>query len=612
MGGRVSDWQSGGKSRILRDILGGTLPAVKSSPDLTRILAIPRRPPVRDPVREAALVALMNGRLRRENPKCACAALGRPCITSLKPAQAWALYEAGIVGGTFGIIGVGHGKTGLDILAPLVVPGCKVAVILAPPGLRAQFWSDFLVWREHFKVPSLVMDDGNSAIVRGGAPVLHFIPFSKLSRPEATALLDSINPDTVIIDEAHRARHATAAMTKRIIRRFAAAPDTRLLCWSGTMTASSVKDYAHLAAFSLRENSPLPLDPNVAEEWATALDASENPAPAGALEALGEGPLETAFHRRLVETRGVISTTTGAVDAAINLMQRTVKVPAEVAKLLDRLRRPDVEGGWTRPDGEELVDILEVKACARQLACGFYYRWKFPKGEPEELITSWFAKRKAYMQAVREKLKRGTEHLDSPKLLENAAERYLSGYKGPLPLWDCEAYPAWREIRDAVYHEQDVVWVDEYLARDTAEWIHKNRGVVWYAYDAFAERVAALSGAPKHGGGPDCGPRIDAEDGSRSILASIKAHGTGRDGLQRKFRTQLVANPPASGAEWEQLLGRLHRIGQDADEVDVHVYRHTEEYRDAIDSAVRKAKYIEATLGTYQKLLVANCDFRIA
>jgi hypothetical protein len=229
--------------------------------------------------------------------------------------------------------------------------------------------------------------------------------------------------------------------------------------------------------------------------------------------------------------------------------------------------------------------------------------------EPEALIETWFAKRKAWHKEMRERLRFAGEHLDSPKLLENAAARYIAGYRGPLPVWQSETYPAWCEVARQVEPAQDVVWLDDFLVEDIAAWLVKHRGVVWYAYDALAERVASLSGAPKHGGGPDCGPRIDAEDGARSILASIKAHGTGRDGLQLKFREQLVANPPASGAEWEQLLGRLHRIGQKADEVDAYVYRHTPEYRDAIDSAVRKAKYIEGTLGTCQKLLAANCDF---
>lgn len=594
----------------------GYLPAVKPSPDLERILAIPRRPPVRDSAREGALVEIMNERLRRpdwDTRACRCADLGRPCITSLLPAQAWALYEAGLTHGILGIIGVGHGKTGLDILVSLVVPGIRTAVLLAPPSLRAQFWGDYQAWSQHFRVPSLTMHGGEaqSAMQRDAPTALHFVPFSKLSRPESTSLLESLAPDAFIVDEAHRLRHPESAATKRFMRFFTAYPTTRCFAWSGTLTNASIRDYGHLSAYTLRMQSPLPLNPGTLAEWATAIDPTEDPAPSGALDTLcapGE-TVEKGFNRRLTETRGVISTTTGAVDAAINIYDRSVSIPSELKKLLAHLRRPQDEGGWVRPDGEELVDILEVQACARQLACGFYYRWKFPRGEPEDLINEWFAKRKSYFREVREKLKEARVHLDSPKLLENAAERHVADTESDLPRWEAPAYPAWRDIRAQVQPVQDVVWVDDFLVTDAAEWMRKHTGVVWYAYDAFAERLAKASGAPKHGGGPNAGPDIDAEDGSRSILASIKAHGTGRDGLQRKFRTQLMANPPSSGAEWEQILGRLHRIGQVADEVDCHVYRHTPEYVSAVDHAIRKARYIEETLGTYQKLIVANLDF---
>jgi len=79
--------------------------------------------------------------------------------------------------------------------------------------------------------------------------------------------------------------------------------------------------------------------------------------------------------------------------------------------------------------------------------------------------------------------------------------------------------------------------------------------------------------------------------------------------LQFLFHDQLVANPPASAAAWEQLIGRLHREGQNADEVAASVYRHTPEMADAIDRAVRTAKYVESTMGSLQKLLAASCTW---
>jgi hypothetical protein len=75
------------------------------------------------------------------------------------------------------------------------------------------------------------------------------------------------------------------------------------------------------------------------------------------------------------------------------------------------------------------------------------------------------------------------------------------------------------------------------------------------------------------------------------------------------FSKQLVANPPSDGATWEQLVGRTHRYGQNADEVRVAVYRHVEEMREALDKARLLAAYIDDTMGGAKKMLRATFSF---
>jgi hypothetical protein len=580
--------------------------APKASEDLARILNLPRRIPPTDLAQSEALIEMMTNRLRRDNPRCKCATLGRQCIKRLNFAQAWTLYEMGLQSGIVGIISVGHGKTALDILAAMVMPNCKKAVLLIPPGLREQLLREFELWREHFNVPSLVM--GERGFVVPGAPIVHVVAYSMFSRPQSTELLGQLDPDTVIADEGHRLRYADTATTSRVLRYFSQKPQTRFCVWSGTLTARSIKDYSTLSAMALDRGSPLPLNPETVTEWAQAIDPSDWPAPPGDLLALcdkGEH-LHRAFHRRLTETRGVISTTEASdIGASINLFERH---PPEIPETVKEMLR-DLRSSWTRPDGEEFVDVLQVKECAKQLACGFYYRWRFPKGEPEPLIRKWLAVRKAWHKELREKLKHRVEHLDSPLLATKAAIRFHSNYQGPLPIWESFVWPEWREIRDKVYHETEAVWVSDYLAQDAVTWAKRNKGIVWYEHTAFGRKVGDLAGLPVHGGGPDAEARILAETGKRSIVASIDSHGTGRDGLQRIFSKQLVANPPSGGAPWEQLLGRLHRQGQTADEVDTWVYRHTEEMRDAIDTAWKLASYIQTTMGTRMKVLNATVEW---
>lgn len=587
------------------------------SPDLDRVLALPRRAPL-DPSspRAEALVQVMTERLRRPDrppgSPCGCAALGRRrCLDRLLPVQAQALWELGLRGGLLGPIGVGQGKTCLDVLAPVVVRDCRLAVLLVPPGLVEQLVREYLAWGEHFAVPDLLLADGRE--FRQGPPRqrTRVVAYSTFSLAGSTDLLERLAPDLVVADEAHCLRRREAARTGRALRYLAEHhPDVRFACWSGTLVARSLRDFAHLSAFALGKGSPLPVDPDEVEVWAQATDPSPWPRQAGALRRLcapGE-PLREAVRRRLVETPGVVAASSpGGAQASVALRERRpLPVPDAVWKALLPVRAT-----WTRPDGEELVDALSVARCAGELACGFYYRWVFPGDPDPRLVWEWFKARRDWHRELREVLGAAAPHMDSPMLCAKAAVRayQLPRYSGDLPTWRAASWPRWRELRHSVRHETEVVWIDKWLAEDAAEWARSERGVVWYSHDAFGRAVAEAAGLPLHCGGPGDDGSLAAERGDRSVVASLRSHGSGRDGLQRLFSTCLVANPPGSGDAWEQLVGRLHREGQEADEVAVHVYRHTEELRAAVDRAIEEAKYVREVTGSPQKLLLADVEW---
>ncbi len=598
--------------------------AVAASDDLSRVTKLARRPILEIPsIRAEALVELMTSRLRRSDrpagAPCGCRELGRhQCLSRLLPSQAWTLFEAGIAGGILGALGAGSGKTLAGILAPMVLKS-QVTALLLPPGLVGQLFLEYLAAAEHFVVPSLIMPDGTGHVV-AGRPRLHLVPYSKFSRPESTALLEKLNPELIIADECHLLKSRRAARTIRVLRYFAAHPETRLCAWSGTITSKSLDDFAHLAAFALGEGSPVPLDPNEVLKWAAAVDPSEWPAPAGALKAFcapGQGVRE-ALHKRIAETRGVVSTKATALPGcSITLRERPIILPTPLRSLIS-----DVRETMTRPDGEEFLTALEVSACVEQLTCGFYYRWRFPDRPERAAVDAWFAARKAWGREMRERLKRPAPHMDSPHLLSRAAERAVSNYRcghtcrgercpleAHLPTWETEFWVAWRDIKDTIRHETEVIWIDDYMARDASEWALKHTGVVWYSHRALGAKIAEISGLPQHAGGPQAEARILAEKGDRSIIASVDSHGTGRDGLQRVFDTQLITVPMPSGGEFEQLLARLHRIGQESDEVVTLLYRHTSEFKQSIDRALTLAKYIEGLTSNSQRLLFANMEW---
>jgi hypothetical protein len=570
---------------------------VMNSHDLARVIELPRRGA---PDLEA-LAGLLTARLGKGDVSCRCAEFKRRCAKRLLPVQAWALKEMVDCNGLLGPIGVGHGKTLLDLLAAMVMPSCRVAVLLIPPNLRQQLLEiDWEFYSQHWHLPNLA----NGRWHVPGRPFVHVVAFSELSGAKSTDLLERLNPDLVIVDEAHHVRRREAARTKRFLRYLSGRPNTRLCAWSGTLTSKSVKDYAHLSNFALRDGSPTPLHWPTVEEWAGAIDPSDFPSPIGALSKLcrpGEH-LHDGWRRRLRDTAGVVSSPDSAsCGASILFSERKVDVPSPV---YDKILA--IHQSWQRPDGEELVDAISKSRCAREMACGFFYRWRWPRGEPEPVVLKWLAIRKEWHRELREKLKHSREHLDSPLLCTKAAIRHSEGYKGDLPVWDAQYWASWRDVRTTAAPETESVWESDFLVRDAAAWARSNVGIVWYEHDAFGRAVADAAGCPFYGPGKDASRAILDESGSRTIVASIRAHGTGKN-LQR-FCRNLVANPPSDGATWEQLIGRTHRPGQEADEVTFDVYRHTEDFRLALDKARMLAGYIEHMIGG-QKLLNATFLF---
>ena len=619
-------------------------------PELERIIGLPKREPVncqRDRLTQMylpevqALVEYMTAKFARPPRACNCAEQGFPCITTLNPIQAWALREASRADGVLGLCGVGSGKTILGIMTPMAFPDCKLAVILAEPSQRLHYRSFYLRLREHFRVPSMIFDDSTGYMV-DGVPSLHFRPYSLLSQAKSTDMLDHLSPDLIIADECHRIARRENSNTRRVLRYLAKphARAPRVCAWSGTLVKKSVKDIAHLAAHALGMNSPYPLDPNEVEAWSGVLDPSPNPDRHSAVakklrktfgpkteteraffvEGYTEDSAVREGHReRVITTLGVITTTGSSAAAANYLHERKVaNIPESVKQALTSVRNEGV-----RPDGEELVEAMEIAQCARQVGAGFHYYWFYPeyaaaKSDQERevvaiKIEAWFKARKAYYKELRIKLMHPEIHLDSPLLCANAAERAWRDppYEGDLPLWEAETWPAWIEIKDKLQHESRTKWLDDYLARDAAAWGKEHRGIIWYQNNAFGKKVAELLGVPCHGGGPDAEKNIMAETGARSIVASIKAHGSGRDGLQRKFSEQLIAEVPSSNAIFEQLLGRLCRDGQKDDAIHTWVNLHVSENSDALRSALREAEFVFQSTGNMQLLLTCDKDFRL-
>lgn len=567
---------------------------VEKTDELQRILALPRRTLDLDTVPDLTPLFL-------HTPVCKV----RGCDLCSKgpaklfPLQSAILLEAERMRGALGPMPVGSGKTLISMLLVDAL-AAKRAVLMVPPAVRHQLLEvDIPRYGRHFRLP---LDR------------LQVVSYSQLSIARTAGVLDEIGPDCIIADEAHSFRYRSTARTKRFLRYMRENPGTTFVPLSGTLTTKSVRDYGHLSELALRKGSPLPGGYKELEEWAAALDSAkegQESMPPGALLALCTGEeldkiatkhitgtegARAGFRRRFVETPGVVSTYQTELGASLTIRKRPVTVPPEVTNAIRQLERT-----WSIGD-EEIDSAATMAAKAREMSCGFWYEWDWPGGKKD---VEWVEARKQWNRAVRQLLVRSAKPgLDSPMLVANAAMR------GHLPSIERE-WLAWAEVKERPQPPTKPVWISKFLVEDTCVWIREvqradgdERGIVWFSHTAFENALRESTICPVFGAGQS-EALIDEAQGNQIVVAcSVHAHSTGKN-LQM-FSKNLVVSCPANGTTWEQLLGRTHRPGQEADEVIADVFLHTNAVCGAWNGALASARYIEETQGSRQKLLFAQ------
>lgn len=546
----------------------GELPRspVQLSRELERVIALPRRGPWTTELREEIRSIMTNP----FQPEPALRLRDVQCDALLAALEVTAANV-----GLFAAITVGGGKTLISALLGTVW-NCKRPVMLTTAALAAQAKLLISDYRLRFWVPEGLV----------------IVPYSKLSHADYAYVLQELEPDCIIADEAHALVSKDSARGKRIRRYLKSRPTTKVAILTGTIARRSLMEWAELAGIALRDWSPAPRDRPTRREWAGAVDLDAH-RPVGALTRLVGVPeagiseplvaVRAALARRVAESRAVVCSPAEAVD--VPLVVRVVKL--ELPESL-RKARAALDATWCRPDGEELVTAMEHAEVDRQLRLGGYYAWST---EPDR---DWLYARKMYRRAVRLWLSDHPRNpIDSPERLERAIMR------GEVELLE---YEAWADARATGYQEPPREW--RWIDQAVAEWgAGQLNGIAFGQRAAFARRVAELAGAPYFGRGPEAAQEILNEKGDRPVVVSLGAHGQGRN-LQM-FSQALVLDPPPAGATWEQMLGRLHRPGQTAERV---VYTVPSTFGLEVERALREAEWLEVSTGLPQKLVSADVE----
>ena len=499
---------------------------------------------------------------------------------ALKPVQNMALYWTEQRRGLIGSLAVGSGKTLLSLLASQVLKAQR-PILFVPPTMQIPLRREMEKLAKHFTLPKN----------------LYIIPYSQLSVAKSSDLLEQIKPDLIICDEAHSVRSPDAARTKRVLRYAAQFPSTRFVMLSGTLTSKSLRDYGHLCELALREGSPLPTETADLLAWSNCLDSGSIPQQKDWSlfaafcdvrhiedETRRKEAARDAFRERFNATPGVVSTREQSVGCSLNLYERELSVPPAVR---DALR--ELHATWTRPDGEEMPSALDLWRLGMQISQGFYLRWAWPNGVVD---WEWMEARSEWHRQVRGVLQENVTGMDSPLLVWNAVAH--GTLTNPAVV---RAFHAWEAVKHRPPPPVETVWIDDFIVRDALAWLREHpKGIVWHN-DRATEIALRAAGVATYGAGET--PPLDGSKGGLAL--SIRVHGTGLN-LQYAHSENLFLSFPSSGKTVEQLIGRTHRQGQDADEVGCWYYSHTTDASEAVRKAREDARYIEATQGSPMKL----------
>jgi hypothetical protein len=478
------------------------------------------------------------------------------------------------------------------LLLPRVLDA-KNPVLLLPAALVEKTWRDYKDLAQHWVLPTNIQ----------------IISYEMLGLVQSAQKLDYIEPDLIVADECHYLKNGRAGRTRRVIRYMQAHPKTKFVGVSGTVMKASLRDFAHLLRFALKSRAPIPMTDEEVHAWADALDEKVNPLARrqpDALLALGDAPAtedkltaaRQIFQTRLLQTPGVVaSSKSDGVTCSLRVSALEYQPAPITEQHIDSMRRgvKDSHGRyivhpWTTPDGWAFSQAIEFRMYLRQLALGFHSVWdpRPPK--------AWSDARRDWAMFVRETLAE-SDALDTELQVANAVDA------GKLRTHTLQA---WRDVRDTFKIQPKDVWHDDAALLACARWMKDHKGIVWTEHVFFARRLSQLTGATYYGanGCTSSGESITLVKPGAPIIASIQANSTGRN-LQM-FSENLITSCPPSAATLEQLIGRTHRDGQQADEVTVEFLLGCLEHYDAFDRAVHAARAAADTLGHDQKLLLAD------
>ena len=569
--------------------------------------------------------------------------------------QAQAIRDYEKYNGAFCPIGVGFGKTLVTLMVAAKAykeKGIRKSFLLVPASVYPQLTMCDIQWaRRHVTlgVPFFFLGkdaDARLKISRSGRPGCYIIPYSCLSTKNAVDVINNVAPELIIADEVQNLKNKRAARTRRLfdyIRR----ADPQMVALSGTITKKSIRDYHHIITQCLKERCPLPRASNQALDWAAVLDSDAAPSVSqtGPIKPLirwaqDEFPQEVfrmnvsgfraAYRHRLNTCPGVVASSDMEIGTSLILSntKATGHTREGWQKLLDLI--DDVETRWVTPNGDEIEHAIHTYKWLYELNSGFYNELVWPETEEfarrrktsvEDahttlaLAQSYHRLHQDYARNLRDWIKsRARPGLDTPFTI--GSDMLAHGDKNVGKA----LYRSWKTMKDADFDDRpdrdsNAIRVCDHKIEEALVWasnLKEPRGIIWVFHKEIGEwAVEKLSEVFDNVLACPAGKQydkaiIDATNANKLVVASMSAHGTGKN-LQH-FQNQFFLQWPRDATLAEQVLGRTHRSGQTADELLVHTCHSSVFDRINFSACLNDSLYIHQTTGQRQKLVYCSYD----
>ena len=504
------------------------------------------------------------------------------------------------------------------------------------------------------------------AYARSGRQGCYILPYSCLSTKDSSELLEMIQPGLVIADEAHRLKNAGSARTKRMFHRdygYIIKHQPQMVAMSGTITSKMISDYWQTIRACLKDNCPLPMSSHIVRQWGQVLDAQSEwgGSPQEGDDSFYTEPImplvrwaqknfpdedfpETirgfrkAYKKRLNTAPGVV--VSDEHEIGTSLLMRNEPGDGTGSEGWDELQKliEAVKKDFQAPNGDEIDHAIHQFSWLYQLSAGFYNDLYWPAPEvlaSERDITVAHAEDlldraqhhhmllQLYHSTLRKWLsRRAKPRLDTPLLVALDMATHGSQHVGP------ELYDAWNSAKMADFKERPdrrsrpvrvcpykIVQAADWAQRDVPDgcgavlWVHHREVGKWLVEELEKRGLDVLhcpAGRKHDEAIGTVGDPVAGGKGDRLVVASISAHSTGKN-LQA-FSHQFIVQWPRSAVIAEQMMGRLHRSGQEADELVVVTNNTTDSDSLNFAACLNDSCYIHDTTGVRQKLMYASYE----